>query len=124
MTQLIIDGLVLPETNHDNYSCYPALLSQEIEMISGRIVREVRGMVQMISYSYDFMGNDTLRALNRVIRSGKAFPVTYLPDDSDEMRSGVFITREQSNPTFFFAHGDQPYWRNVSFLLREVEPHD
>ena len=58
MTQLIINGIYLPETSRDKYQCYPEELSVNVAMISGRTVREVRGHVQMISWSYDYMGND------------------------------------------------------------------
>ena len=52
MTQLILNGgIALPETSKDKYRCYPSILNQQVEMISGRLVEEVRGTVQMIEYS-------------------------------------------------------------------------
>lgn len=61
MTQLIINGILLPETSRDKYQCYPGELSVNVEMISGRTVREVRGHVQYIVWSYDYMGNELWR---------------------------------------------------------------
>lgn len=69
MTQLILNNtIVLPETSADKYRCYPAQLTQSIDMISGRRVVEVRGNVQMIEYAYDYMGNDLLRQILAVLR--------------------------------------------------------
>ena len=77
MTQLILNNSIyLPQTSWNKYRCYPAQLSQQVDMISGRRVLEVRGNVQMIEYEYDYMGNDLMRQVNAVLRSGKSFPAT------------------------------------------------
>lgn len=124
MVQLIIDGIYLPETTRDKYSCYPEQLGECVEMISGRQVVEIRGNVQKISYSYDYMGNDLCRQLLAVLRSGRSFQAFYLPDDWNEMISSQFICESLSNPTFAWSKSGVPYWHNVSFTLREVKPHD
>ena len=125
MTQLIINNSIyLPQTSRDRYKCYPALLSTSVDMISGRRVMEIRGSVQMIEYSYDYMGNDLMRQLNSVLRSGQSFPVSYLPDDSDRMAVSTFLTETFPQPTFAFSRAGVPYWHNIAFTLREVRPHD
>ena len=125
MTQLIINNSIyLPQTSWNKYRCYPAQLSQQVDMISGRRVLEVRGNVQMIEYEYDYMGNDLMRQLNAVLRSGQSFPVTYLPDSGDEMQAGKFITDSFPVPECAFSKGGVALWHNVSFTLREVSPHD
>lgn len=125
MTQLILNNSIyLPKTSRDRYRCYPAQLSRQIDMISGRRVLEERGSVQMIEYAYDYMGNDLMRQVLAVLRSNRPFPATFLPDDSEEMRSSLFLTESLSQPTFAFGRGDKPYWHNISFVLREVSPHD
>lgn len=123
MIQLIVDGVYLPETSRDKYQCYPAELSESIPMISGRIVKEIRGVAQRISWSYDYMGTDLWRQLAAVLRSGKPFPVAYLPDDSDELRAGTFLVESVTNPTFAFSKDGVGLWHNVGFALREVKPH-
>ena len=124
MTQLIIDGIYLPETSRDKYSCYPAPLTRTVEMVSGRVVQEVRGKVYKIHYSYDYMGNELLRSLLSVLRSNTPFSVTYLSDESDELKSSMFVAESVSNPTYAFSKTGKPYWHNVKFVLREVKPHD
>ena len=46
MTQLILnsreDPVILPEASRERYSAAPVPLSEEVEMISGRLVRELR----------------------------------------------------------------------------------
>ena len=124
MIQLIVNGIYLPETSKDKYQCYPGELSVNVEMISGRTVREVRGHVQMITWSYDYMGNTLWRQLAAVLRGNTAFPVSYLPDDSDATATGTFLVDSITQPTFAFSKGGVGLWHNVGFTLREVTPHD
>ena len=125
MTQLILNNeIYLPKTSRNKYRCYPATLSRQVDMISGRRVSEVRGHVQMIEYAYDYMGNELMRRALAVLRSGEPFTVTYLPDEGEDLQTGIFITQSLTNPTFAFAKGDKPYWHNFAFVLREVSPHD
>lgn len=124
MTQLIINGITLPETSHDKYSCYPAELSVQVDMISGRRVSEVRGNVQMISYEYDYMPAALWRQLAAALRSGAAMTVQYLPDDGDTLVTSTFLRESMIEPTFAFARNGLAYWHNVAFVLREVSPHD
>ena len=109
MTQLIVDGVYLPETSWDKYQCYPGELNVKAEMIS---------------YSYDYLGNDLWRRLAAVLRSGKAFPVVYLPDDGDTMRSGTFLLDSLTQPFYAFDRNGVGLWHNIAFTLREEAPHD
>lgn len=93
-------------------------------MIDGTLTFEVRGTVQIIEYSYDKMDNGTYLALLAVLRSKSAFTVVYLPDDSDTMISSKFICTTQPTPAFAFDVGGKAVWHNVSFVCREVTPHD
>lgn len=125
MTQVILNGsIALPETSRDKYRCYPATLGQQVEMISGRMVLEERGHVQMVEYAYDYMGNTLMRQALTVLRSGKSFPVAYLPDEGDELVSSTFLTESITQPTMAFSKSGVPYWHGFSFTLREVKPHD
>ena len=125
MTQLILaNSIYLPETSHDKYKCYPAQLGEQVDMISGRRVLEVRGQVQMIEYEYDYMGNELMRQVNSVLRSGQSFTAAYLPDGGDSRVVSTFLTESFPQPAFAFSRGGKPYWHNVAFTLREVQPHD
>lgn len=125
MTQLILNGgIALPEVSRDQYKCYPDTLGQYVDMISGRRVFERRGHVQIIEYAYDYMGNDLMRQVLAVLRSGQSFPVAYLPDEGDQLVSSVFLTQSITQPSFAFSRRGIPYWHNFAFTLREVKPHD
>lgn len=124
MTQLIINGIYLPETSHDRYSCYPEELGTQVDMISGRRVKEIRGNVQRISYEYDRMSDSLWRQLSAVLRAGNSFSVTYLPDDNSAMVTSVFLCDSLTSPTFAFSRYGEAMWHNVAFSLREVKPHD
>lgn len=124
MVQLIIDGNYMPEIDKNRFSCAPKLLTEQLQMISGRVVQEVRGTVQTISAQYNYIDTTLLRSVMAVLRSGKPFPVTYLPDDSDTMAVGEFLVESMTNPTFSFSAGGVPYWTGLAFTLREVSPHD
>lgn len=122
MIQLNINGVVLPVTSGDKYKCYPVKLTEQLEMISGRMVTEIRGTVQTIEYAYDYMPDSQYKALLAALRSTPPLTVTYLPDDSEDMRTGDFIVTTYPTPTFAFASGNKPCWHNVSFALRQIKP--
>jgi len=125
MDQIILEGgIVLPETSRDKYSCYEEDLSVQVQMITGRVVLESRGTVWRVNYSYDYMGNDLMRQVLAVLRSGRPFLATVLPDKSDQPVTSSFILTQLSQPTFAFSRGGKPYWHNFAFSLREEEPHD
>ena len=124
MTQLILNNeIYLPQTSGGKYKCYPSQLGVNVDMISGRRVMEKRGVVWVIEYAYDYMGNELMRKVNAVLRSQRSFPVVFLPDDSDEMQSSVFLTESYPQPTFAFSRNGVGLWHDVSFTLREVSPH-
>lgn len=122
--QLIISGIDLPQTDYNRYQCYPIELGQQIDMISGRRVTEVRGHVQRIVYSYDYWPESLWVPVSQILRSGASFTVNYLADDSAELQAGTFITESLSNPVFAFGQYGKAFWHNIAFTLREVAPHD
>lgn len=124
MIQLNINGVALPLTSNDRYKCYPQVLAEPIEMISGRMVTEIRGTVQIVEWSYDYMEPSVYAQVLTALRSSQVLTVAYLPDDSDTMVASDFIVTSFPQPTFAFARGNKPYWHNVAFTLREVRPHD
>ena len=124
MTQLVINGIILPQTSHDKYSCYPETLGTLVEMINGRIVNEIRGHVWRISWSYDYMGDVLMRPLLAALRGGGSVDVSFLPDNGTDLLTGKFMVTSMENPTFAFSKGGKAYWHNIKFTLREVEPHD
>lgn len=124
MTQLIINGIVLPESKGNKYRCYPAQLTRQLDMISGRRVSELKGNVQKIEYSFDYMGDSLCRQLLAALRSGQPLDVSYLPDSSDELSNSTFLVESLTPPYFAFSRNGVGLWHNIAFTLREVNPHD
>lgn len=93
-------------------------------MISGRRVIESRGKVWKASYQFDTMGNEKLRQVLAVLRSGAPFLATVLPDISDETVTSTFLVESITQPTFAFEADGKAVWHNLGFTIREEEPHD
>lgn len=123
-SQIILgNSIYLPITSRDRYKCYPIQLGETVQMISGRTVWEVRGNVWRVEYSYDYMGNDLMRSVMEILRSGQSFTAAVLPDNSEEPVVSQFLTESFPQPTYAFSRAGIPYWHNISFVLREVTPH-
>lgn len=123
--QLIIGDIYLPYTSRDRYSCPEEPLVTQVQMISGRMVQEVRGgKIYRPSYEYDYLPDSIYRPLKAILVSGQAFEAAVLPDDQDELVVGTYIVENFTQPTFAFSRGGKPYWHGISFTLREVSPHD
>lgn len=124
MTQINLGNVLpLPEVSRDQYSCWEEVLSVQKQMISGRLIIEGRGEVWRVSYSYDYMGNETMRAALAILRSGAPFVATVLPDNSDEPVTSTFVCTRLDPPKMAFSRKDKAYWHRISFELREERPH-
>lgn len=124
INQLVLNGVLLPRSSHDRYACWEEDLSVQVDMISGRRVIESRGKIWKASYQFDTMGNETLRKVLAVLRSGAPFPATVLPDISDEPVTSTFLVESITQPTFAFEVDGKAVWHNLAFTIREEEPHD
>lgn len=125
MIQIVIENTALPETSKDRYACPEVPLVVELDMISGRRVGEIRGgKVWKPQYSYDYMGDEIMRPLLKILRSGEAFSAAVLPDNGDGLIVSKFRVESLTNPSFAFSKSGKGMWHNLAFTLREVNPHD
>lgn len=124
MTQLTLDGIVLPESTRNTYQCYEEPLYKDLTMASGRIVREQIGRVWRVEYAADYMGNDLCRSVLSVLRGGQPFDANILTDASDDPITTSMICTSLTPPKFAFGRNGVPYWHDIKFSLREVSPHD
>lgn len=125
--QLILDGIYLPEARRDRFSCWEEVVQRQIEMIDGSIVLEAmepQPKIWRASYSFDYLGNDRLREILSVLRSGRPFPAAIQPDDRAEMISSMFVCDSLTPPTWAFSRQGVGLWHNLAFTLREERPHD
>ena len=137
MVQLIIDGVEMPESQKGGYKADKVELSVDIQMISGRLVREVRGNVWEISYSYGWFSDADRQTVLAACEKGLREPISvgFLPPDStgEELTYSTFLVTSLQRPTFYWSRidgfdDDEPIssgvWADFSVTLREVEPSD
>lgn len=137
MIQLILDidgyNIALPESRKNGYSVSNETLSESIQMISGRTVREYRGKVWVVSYQSGYFSTDDMRTLLSACEKGMRQSITcaFLTQDSDELVTSKFIVTKYTRPKFMSSRKvvvdgelvDKPIWLDFSVTLREVKPH-
>lgn len=144
VTQLVLDVLgdnpfYLPESVK-NYRAYEEDGGEEIEMISRRLVRELRGNVWRVSYQYGWFNDDDKNRLIEICIRGRKQPIRclFLPPNSDALLSSDFFVTSFTSPRFMWSRitgtevtedGDvidkyAPIWADFALELREVRPHD
>lgn len=138
MTQLVldIDGLNVRLPESRAYTVENTPLAVDVEMVSGRLVKELRGNVWTITYQYGFFSDEER---NRVIAAcekgrGEVIRCGFLPQESSDgaLTYSDFFVTEFSRPRFMWSrkvlqndsYGAVPMWADFSVTLREVKPHD
>ena len=72
MNQIILNGILLPQTSFDRYACWEEVLTRQLDMISGRRVLERIGKkwkVWRVRWAYDYLEDETCRPVLAVLRS-------------------------------------------------------
>ena len=133
MTQLILDtsndGIYLPEVIKGAYKPRKEDLGETVTMISGRMVKELRGRVWRISYSRGWFDDTTKNRVLAACERGRQEPITcqfLSPTESDLLTSEFFVV-DMQYPTFQWSMEGEtpvPMWVNFGVELREVKPHD
>ena len=142
MTQLILDttgyNIVLPESIKDGYYADKQPLSVDVEMVTGRLVRELRGNVWVVRYQYGYFDDTTKNNLIAACEKGRKQAITcsFLPPTSAEaLTTANFLVTSFSYPKFMWSRkviqaGETttnvpvPVWGDFSLELREVKPSD
>ena len=136
MTQLILDAdgynLVLPESRKGGYTPVFSPLSVDVEMITGRLVRELRGNVWKIDYQYGYFTEDMKNLVIAACEKGKREPITcgFLPPTSTSaLNYSRFWVMDFSYPKFYWSRPKPdgtiiPLWGDFNLSLREVKPGD
>lgn len=124
MTQLIINGMELPEalSNNDGaYKAKPVLVSKKQRMISGLQVEEIQGYNTEISYEYPYLDDESYKALIKSLTSKNPISVAYLDSYSLSMKSGLFVCTELPDPDYLLSDiDDKVYWTGIAFKLESL----
>ena len=125
MTQLVLNDIGLPESIK-NYKAWKEEMSVSVEMINGRLVKEVRSEVWRVSYQYGFFNDEDKAELLAALELGRREPITcsFLPPDSNTLIESNFWVMDIQYPRFMWSRDGEPLWADFAFELREVEPSD
>lgn len=126
MTQLILDGFVLPESKKNGYKAILSSLYTDVEMISGRTVREFRGHIWEISYQYGFFSDEDKTKFISIVKNGISNPIRcgFLTPNSSNLNFSDFLVTDITYPKFFWSSNGIPMWGDFEIELKEVNPHD
>ena len=137
MIQLILDvdgySVVMPESKKGGYTIKEETLSESIQMISGRTVREYRGKVWVASYQYGYFNDADMKRVVAACEKGMKQSITccVLTHESSELVTSKFIVTSFERPKFMWSRivtesveeNPVPMWADFSVSLREVNPH-
>ena len=137
MIQLILDtsenNVVLPESRNGGYTVKEEVLSEDIQMISGRTVREYRGRVWVASYQYGYFNDSDMRRIIAACEKGMEESITcaFRTQENDDLIISNFLVTSYTRPKFMWSrivteNGEEktvPMWADFSVNLREVNPH-
>lgn len=128
MVQLILDidgyNLSLPESRNGGYTAYKEVLADSVEMISGRIVREVRGNRWIVKYQYGYFDNTMMNKILTVCDKGirQSIKCSFLTQESTEKLTTVnFLVSDYARPKFMWSRNGMPLWADFSITLKEVD---
>jgi hypothetical protein len=100
-------------------------------MVTGRMVRELKGTVWRLSYQYGYFDQATMKKIIEVCEKGQNTPITcgFLPQGSDaELTYSDFWVESYERPKFYWSRSENgetiPMWGGFAVELREVEPND
>lgn len=138
MTQLILDvdglGVVLPESRKGGYRAYRDPLHVDVNMISGRMVRELRGSVWRVSYQYGYFREEQKNLVIAACEKGRRQPIlcSFLPPNAGDVpKQSRFFVIKLTYPKFMWSarmtgRGETPaaLWGDFALELREVKPSD
>lgn len=135
MTQLILDtsgyNISLPESIRDGYHAEKQPLFVDVEMVTGRIVRELRGNVWVVRYQYGYFDDNSKNKLIAACEKGRGQAITcsFLPPTSSgSLITSNFLVTSFPYPKFMWSRngtsGPIPMWGDFSVELREVKPGD
>lgn len=137
MIQLILDvggyAVAMPESEKGGYTIKEETLSESLQMISGRTVREYRGKVWVASYQYGYFNDADMKRVIAACEKGMKQSITccVLTHESSELVTSKFIVTSFERPKFMWSRivtgsGEEkpvPMWADFSVSLREVNPH-
>ena len=137
MIQMILDvggyAVAMPESKNGGYTIKEETLSESIQMISGRTVREYRGKVWVITHQYGYLNESDMNKFISACEKGmkQSILCSVLTHENEDLITTNFIATSFERPKFMWSRivtesGEEksvPMWADFSVSLREVKPH-
>lgn len=92
---------------------------KEVEMASGKRVKEMIGFRTVVNAEWDWLPAKTITDLHLLLRQGGYFFVEY-PDPAVGEASGTFSVSYPETKIFKF-YGMEPRWHGVSLIMESQE---
>ena len=109
-------SITMPRTRDLRLS--PKEECKEITMASGKTVKEMVGIRQVITATWDWVPADTITALCAMLAQGGYFRVAYPATDGDQ--AGMFAIPPPSPRVFRYRDG-VARWRDISLTMTAQE---
>ena len=90
-------------------------VAKEIQMASGKMIKEVIGHRVTVSAAWDAVPAETMAALHTMLRQGGYFTVSY-PDPAEGDVTASFSISYPTSKIFKF-NGTAAYWHGVSLKM-------
>lgn len=113
---MIIDGTPMPITRSIEVGTVD--VSKETTMASQKLVKDYIGCRTTITAGWEWVPDDTLRAVIQSVKSGRYLPIEYPAPRGDA--SGNFKVTIGNQKIFKFKNGE-PMWYNVALTATAQE---
>lgn len=94
-------------------------VANEIQMASGKMVKEMIGFRTTVTAEWDWLPAQTITDLHTLLRRGGYFFVEH-PDPASGDASGMFSISLPESKIFRF-NGTEPRWHGVSLTMKAQE---
>jgi hypothetical protein len=116
----ISDGITIIEMPRvKNVAVGGEEVAVEVQMASGKLVKEMIGTRIVVTAEWDWLPADTVNALHTLLRQGGFFTVSY-PDPSAGDVMALFSISYPTSRIFRFI-GTTPCWHDVKLTMRAQE---
>lgn len=118
MKCIVIEGITMPPTK--SLAVGGEMVEKSVTMASGKTIKWVVGYRAKLKAEWNWLPQDTITKIHRLIRQGGFFNVQY-PDPDKGDTSALFEITMPESGVFKFT-GNAPRWKDVSleFTAQEV----
>lgn len=114
---LKIGTMTMPYTSKINYT--GATVGNETKMASGALVMDVVGFRPTLTYTYDWLPDDTMQALHALMRQNRYHVCTYITPEGMEVTASCRMDYPACD--YFTYRNGKAIWHNAVITLARRE---